>query len=89
MPIFLSVPPQVLLCPPAGCGSTCRGNLIIEKDVSSCNADTSNATAIGTTYRLPFVVYDKGGLGAVVYRLIQVVSPCDQVGGQGLCNQRG
>ena len=65
---------MVLLCPPYGCQATgCGGHLMMEKDVPACGVDTSNNTAIGTTYRLPFVVYDKGGLNATIDRVITVI----------------
>jgi hypothetical protein len=76
---------QVLLCPPSDCQSTgCAGHRLVEKDVLACGVDTSNATAIGTTYQLTFVVRDRGGLNASVYRIIEVISPCDE--GSQLCS---
>ena len=73
---------MVLLCPPYGCQATgCGGQLIVEKDVPACGVDTSNSTAIGTIYRLPFVVYDKGGLNATVDRVIKVIRWEMMVGG--------
>ena len=42
----------------------------------SCGIDTSNSTAIGTTFTLTFEVYDSSGLRASVSRAITVVTPC-------------
>jgi hypothetical protein len=75
----------VLLCPLPQCLSTgCPGHLLVEKDIRACGLDTSNATAIGTTYLLTFVVRDKGGLTASAHRIIEVISPCSE--GSNLCS---
>ena len=64
-----------MLCPPSDCQATgCGGHLVIEKDLPACGIDT--AAAVGTIYRLPFVVYDREGLSAVVDRVIVIASPC-------------
>ena len=70
--------PQVLICPPAACQSngTCSGSYVGDKDIISCGIDTSNSTAIGTTFTLTFEVYDSSGLHASVSRAITVVTPC-------------
>ena len=76
---------MVLLCPPAGCLATgCGGQLLVEKDIPACGVDTSHAMAVGTTYRLPFVVYNSAGLSATAFRLITVGSPC--AAGTYLCS---
>ncbi len=65
------------MCPPQNCISTgCSGHHIWEKDVSSCGIDTSNSTAVGTTFIVSFVVYNSAGLSATTQRSINVVSPC-------------
>ena len=42
----------------------CSGHHIGEKDVPACGVDTSNSTAIGTTFAVYFVVFDSAGLNA-------------------------
>ncbi len=65
------------MCPPPNCTSTgCAGNHIWEKDVPACGIDTSNATAVGTTFILAFVVYNSAGLSATTQRSITVISQC-------------
>ena len=76
---------SVLLCPPPGCQSNgCSGNHIGEKDIPACGVDTSNSTAIGSTFLVTFVVFDSSGLNASVSRAVTVVSPCDP--GYQLCS---
>ncbi len=68
---------QVLMCPTPSCISTgCSGNHVWEKDVPACGIDTSNSTAVGTTFVLSFVVYNSAGLSASTQRSINVISPC-------------
>ncbi|GAX81803.1 hypothetical protein CEUSTIGMA_g9231.t1 [Chlamydomonas eustigma] len=68
---------NILLCPPANCiSSGCSGNYIGEKPVSACGVDTSNATAVGSTFLLTYLVYNSAGLNATVSRTVVVASPC-------------
>ncbi len=65
------------MCPTPNCLSTgCSGNHIWEKDISSCGIDTSNSTAVGTTFVLSFIVYNSAGLSASTQRSVNVISPC-------------
>ncbi len=65
------------MCPTPNCMSTgCSGNHIWEKDVPSCGVDTSNSTAVGTTFVVSFVVYNSAGLSASTQRSINVISQC-------------
>ncbi len=76
------------MCPPPNCISTgCSGHHIWEKDVSSCGIDTSNSTAVGTTFIVSFVVYNSAGLSATTQRSINVISQCPPEK-PNLCNDR-
>ncbi|KAG2454830.1 hypothetical protein HYH02_000662 [Chlamydomonas schloesseri] len=67
---------KIALCPPDNCAKTqCRAHWADRKQPSECGVDTVTA-AVGTTFRLQFVVYDSRGASATAERTITVVNPC-------------
>lgn len=78
---------KVLACPPPTCISDqdCEGHRFVEKlDLEAlCSIDTS--ADIGTVYSLRFMVYDSALVSREVFRTVQIISPCTDVGAGGTC----